>query len=74
VVTMGITLIVAVVALIVQPTGQAVSSHWKYLRMPLWITLPSTSLLSEERFLTITHASVKQTGLLEHLRSSGPCR
>jgi ABC-type transport system involved in multi-copper enzyme maturation permease subunit len=67
VVTMGITLIVAVVALIVEPTGQAVTSHWKYLRWPLWITLPSTSLLSEERFLTITHASLKQAGWLEHL-------
>jgi ABC-type transport system involved in multi-copper enzyme maturation permease subunit len=67
VVTMGITLIVAVVAQIVQPTGQAVTSHWKYLKLPLWVVLPSTSLLSEERFLTITHASLKQAGWLEHL-------
>lgn len=67
VVTMGFTLILAVVALIVAPGGQPVTSHWKYLRWPLWVTLPSTSLLSEERFLTITHASVKQTGWLEHL-------
>jgi len=71
VMTMEITLIVAVLALIVQPTGQAVSSHWKYLRVPLWITLPSTSLLSEERFLTIAHASVKQTGWLQHLTTLG---
>jgi ABC-type transport system involved in multi-copper enzyme maturation permease subunit len=66
-VTMGITLILAVVALMVQPTAHAVTSNWKYLRVPLWIALPSTSLLSEERFLTITHATVKQIGLLEHL-------
>jgi len=66
-VTMGITLILAVVALMVQPTAHAVTSNWKYLRVPLWIALPSTSLLAEERFLTITHATVKQIGLLEHL-------
>ncbi len=51
----------------VQQTANAVTSNWKYLRVPLWIALPSTSLLSEERFLTITHATVKQIGLLEHL-------
>jgi ABC-type transport system involved in multi-copper enzyme maturation permease subunit len=66
-VTMGITLIMAVVALTVQPAGQAVTGNWKYLKVPLWVMLPSTSLLSEERFLTITHASVKQIGLLDHL-------
>ena len=31
-----------------------------------WV-LPSTDLLSESRFLEITHASLKQTGWLEHL-------
>ena len=67
VVTMGITLIMAVVALIVEPTGRAVTSHWNDLRLPLWIVLPSTSLLSEDRFLAITHASLKQVGALEHL-------
>jgi ABC-type transport system involved in multi-copper enzyme maturation permease subunit len=66
-VTMGATLIMAVVALIVEPTTQAMTSNWKYLRVPIWIVLPSTSLLSEERFLTITHASLKQAGWLEHL-------
>jgi ABC-type transport system involved in multi-copper enzyme maturation permease subunit len=67
VVTMGITLILAVVAQMVAPTGQAITSHWKYVRVPAWIVLPSTSLLSEERFLTITHASLKQAGWLDHL-------
>jgi len=67
VVTMGIILIMAVTALVVQPTGQAVTGHIKYLRVPAWIVLPSTTLLSEDRFLTITHASLKQTNWLEHL-------
>lgn len=67
IVTMGITLTVAVVALIVVPTTKVVHHHWQYFRVPLWIILPSTSMLSEERFLTITHAAVKQTTWVEHL-------
>jgi hypothetical protein len=35
--------------------------------VPLWFWLPSTSLLSEDRFLTITLASLKQTVWIEHL-------
>ena len=66
-VTMGIILILAVLALIVEPGGKAVHSHWQYVRLPLWVVLPSTSLLSEDRFLTITHAALKQTTWLEHL-------
>ena len=64
---MGMVLILAVVALIVEPAGNAVHNHWQYLKVPLWILLPSTSLLSEERFLTITHAALRQTTWLEHL-------
>ena len=65
--TMGIILILAVLALIVEPGGKVVHSHWQYVRLPLWVVLPSTSLLSEDRFLTITHAALKQTTWLEHL-------
>lgn len=65
--TMGITLILAVVALLVTPSGHAAASSWNDVRIPLWVVLPSTSLLSEDRFLTITHASLKQAGWLEHL-------
>lgn len=32
----------------------------------LHFILPSTEILSEERFLTITHASLRQTGWMEH--------
>jgi ABC-type transport system involved in multi-copper enzyme maturation permease subunit len=65
--TMGIVLILAVLALIVQPSGQAVHNHLQYVKVPLWVLLPSTSLLSEERFLTITHAALKQANWTEHL-------
>jgi ABC-type transport system involved in multi-copper enzyme maturation permease subunit len=67
VMTMGIIVFLAVLALIVEPGVNAAHSHWQYIRIPLWILLPSTSLLSEERFLTITHASLKQATWLEHL-------
>jgi ABC-type transport system involved in multi-copper enzyme maturation permease subunit len=67
IVTMGTILFLAVVALIVEPSGKVVHNHWQYLRVPLWVALPSTSLLSEERFLTITHAATKQATWLEHL-------
>jgi ABC-type transport system involved in multi-copper enzyme maturation permease subunit len=66
-VTMGVVLLLAVVALVVEPGGRVVHNHWQYLRVPLWVVLPSTSLLSEDRFLTITHAALKQTTWLEHL-------
>jgi ABC-type transport system involved in multi-copper enzyme maturation permease subunit len=67
VVTMGISLIVAVAALIVLPTGKTIASNWEYLKIPVWVALPSTALLSEDRFLTITHASLKPAGWLEHV-------
>jgi len=67
VVTMGITMIIAVAALIVAPTGQAITGNVKYLKIPLWVLLPSTSLLSEERFLAITQASLKPISWLEHI-------
>ncbi|HYW67478.1 MAG TPA: ABC transporter permease [Candidatus Dormibacteraeota bacterium] len=65
--SMGLVLILAVVALIVEPGGKVMHNHVQYLKVPLWILLPSTSLLSEERFLTITHAALKQATWLEHL-------
>jgi ABC-type transport system involved in multi-copper enzyme maturation permease subunit len=66
-VTMGTVLVLAVLALIVEPGGKVIYSHWQYVRLPLWVVLPSTSLLSEERFLTITHAALKQATWFEHL-------
>jgi ABC-type transport system involved in multi-copper enzyme maturation permease subunit len=65
--TMGVVLILAVVALLVEPSGKVMHNHLQYLKVPLWILLPSTSLLSEERFLTITHAALKQASWTEHL-------
>jgi hypothetical protein len=66
-VTIGITFLIAVLALIVRPPGSDLFHAWKYFRVPLWILLPSTSLLSEGRFLTITSAALKPTGWLDHL-------
>src|SRR5260370_20310320 len=54
-VTIGITLIMAVAALMVQPTGHAVTGHWKDFRGPLRGVVPSASLLLAERVLSSTH-------------------
>jgi len=64
---MSIILILAVLAGVVAPGGKVVYPHWQYFRIPLWIVLPSTSLLSEDRFLTLTHAALKQATWAEHL-------
>jgi hypothetical protein len=52
---------------VVAPNGETLVSNWKYLRVPVWVLLPSTSLLSESRFLTITHATLKQTSWPDHV-------
>lgn len=39
----------------------------RYVARGAYWLLPSTNLLSESRFLEITHASLKQTGWLEHV-------
>ncbi len=55
VVAWGITAAVAVVVMIVEPTGQP------------YAVLPSSGLLSEDRFLTIKEATIKRTGWLDHV-------
>lgn len=67
VVTIGITFFIAVLAMIVRPPGNDFFRAWKYFRVPLWIVLPSTSLLSEDRFLVITRATLKPTDWIAHL-------
>lgn len=67
VLSFAIVAIISVVALIVVP-GQEVSNKFLAgLKNSLYIVLPSTTLLSEDRFLSITEASLKQTGWAEHL-------
>jgi ABC-type transport system involved in multi-copper enzyme maturation permease subunit len=68
IVTMGIVALLALGAAMVSSPN--LTPHRVVLRQLVrglyWI-LPSTNLLSESRFLEITHASLKQAGWLEHL-------
>ncbi len=67
VVAWAITVIVAVLAGIVAPT-YVLSSLWKpWIRKPLYAILPSTGLLSEDRFLALTQSSLKPMTWLNHL-------
>lgn len=67
VVSFGIVAIISVLAGMVTPTAHTSSIFRAWLRTPLWVVLPSTTLLSEDRFLSITQAALKQTGWLDHL-------
>jgi ABC-type transport system involved in multi-copper enzyme maturation permease subunit len=64
----GITTGIAVIVLIVEPTGQPVKNlTWRWIKNVLYAVLPSSGLLSEERFLTIKEAAIKKTGWLDHV-------
>ena len=59
--------IVAVLATLVQIFGSASSSIPGWLRLPVHLILPLTNLLSEQRFLAITRASLKPFPWTNHL-------
>jgi ABC-type transport system involved in multi-copper enzyme maturation permease subunit len=67
VVSFGIIAVVSVLAEMVTPTAHTSSILRPWLRNPLWVILPSTTLLSEDRFLSITQAALKQAGWLDHV-------
>ena len=59
--------IVAVLATMVQVFGSTTSSIPSWLRLPVHLFLPLTSVLSEQRFLTISRASLKPFPWTNHL-------
>jgi ABC-type transport system involved in multi-copper enzyme maturation permease subunit len=68
VVAWGITTALAVIVMIVEPTGRPVNNvSWRWIKNILYTVLPSSGLLSEDRFLTIKEAAIKKTGWLEHV-------
>jgi hypothetical protein len=67
IVAFGITMIIAVLALILAPSPGTDQRLPELLRATLYSVLPSTRLLSEDRFFTITQASLKQIGWLGHM-------
>jgi ABC-type transport system involved in multi-copper enzyme maturation permease subunit len=62
----GFVAVISVLASVLAPASGESGTFPAWLRLPLYVTLPSTTLLSEDRFLSITHASLKQAGWLEH--------
>ena len=71
VVSFAIVVLVAVVTGLVEPATRSSGILKPWLRMPLYAILPSTSLLSEDRFLAITRASLNRTTWLEHAVTLG---
>ncbi len=64
----GGTTAIRVVVMIVEPSGRAVNNvAWRWIKNVLYAVLPSSGLLSEERFLTIKEAAIKKTGWLDHV-------
>jgi ABC-type transport system involved in multi-copper enzyme maturation permease subunit len=61
------TLMVGVVAAMVAPGGRRFTNvAMRSLQSGLYYLLPSTTFLSEDRFLVIKHATLRQTGWPEH--------
>jgi ABC-type transport system involved in multi-copper enzyme maturation permease subunit len=58
---------ISVAANVVDPAQLYTSVFGTWVRNVFYVILPSTTLLSEERFLVITHAALKQTTWVEHL-------
>jgi len=67
IVAFGITMVISVLALMLAPSDRGV--HWlpEWTRAAIYAVLPSTGLLSEDRFFTITQASLKQLTWSAHL-------
>src|SRR5260221_7071159 len=68
VVAWGITAAVAVVVMIVEPTGQPVKNvAWRWIKNILYSVVATSGVVSEDRFLTIKETTIKGTGWLDHL-------
>lgn len=66
VIAWAITVIVAVLAMIVAPTSSGFTGWKEWIREPAYAILPSTGLLSESRFLSLTQSMLKPMGWLGH--------
>lgn len=64
----ALTLVSGVLAAMVVPGGRHITSvAVRWVETVLYYLLPSTRFLSEDRFLMIKHASLRQIGWIEHL-------
>jgi ABC-type transport system involved in multi-copper enzyme maturation permease subunit len=68
IVAWGITTGIAIIILLVQPTERPVKNvAWFWLKNTIYTILPSSGLLSEERFLTIKDATIKHATWMDHV-------
>jgi ABC-type transport system involved in multi-copper enzyme maturation permease subunit len=58
---------ISVTASVIDPSQHYNHVFWTWAHQAAYMILPSTTLLSEQRFLVITHATLKQTTWVEHL-------
>jgi hypothetical protein len=62
------TLLLGVAAMLVVPSEEPITkAALRWLSTGLYYVLPSTQFLSEDRFLNIKQATLRQTGWAEHL-------
>ncbi|MGH9716341.1 MAG: ABC transporter permease [Candidatus Acidiferrales bacterium] len=71
VIAWAITMIVAVVAGVVSPPVEMWPHRLGWLRDALYAVLPSTKLLSESRFMSLTQSSLKPLPWLDHATALG---
>jgi ABC-type transport system involved in multi-copper enzyme maturation permease subunit len=67
VVSFAIVMVISVIAAIVAPPSPGLAFLPDWLRNGVYIVLPSTGLLSEARFLTLTQSALRQTPWTNHL-------
>ena len=65
--TWAVTLLLGVLAAMVVPRDPRVTNPLRWVESGLYYLLPSTHFLSEDRFLDIKHASLRQASWFEHL-------
>ena len=58
---------ISVAASVIDPGQHYASLFWTWAHHAAYAILPCTTLLSEQRFLVITHATLKRTTWVEHL-------
>lgn len=67
IVAFAITMVISVLALNLAPSPSTFHMLPEWTRAEIYAVLPSTQLLSEDRFYTISQASLKQINWLAHL-------
>jgi len=67
IVAFGAVMVISVLALMLAPSDGGMHKLPEWARATIYAVLPSTGLLSEDRFFTITQASLKQLTWAAHL-------